>query len=132
MNINNHNISEQANKLVKFQYKISLDDINRLVLENDDNLIIICNNIIDNNIEMTIRFKADNKSFDIPWVYLIDTGKKLDKLEKFEVVETLVSYIADNYEKISDATFCEEKIAQVSKYISDNFEDMISDELKSL
>ncbi len=132
MIINNYDISEQANKLAKFEYSITFDDINRLVLENDNNQIIICNNVIDNNIEMSIRFKEINKSFDIPWIYLIDTGKKLDKLMKNEIVETLISYISDNYQKISDVAFCESKISQVSKYISDNLSDMINDEINAL
>ena len=132
MIINNYNINEQASKLAKFEYSITFDDINRLVIENDNNQIIICDNVIDNNIEMSIRFKEMNKIFDIPWVYLIDTGKKLDKLQKNEIVETLVNYISDNYQKISDATFCESKISQVSKYISDHLADMINDEINSL
>lgn len=132
MIINNYNISEQANKLAKFEYTITFDDINRLVLDNEDNQIIICNNVIENNIEMSIRFKEMNKNFDIPWIYLIDTGMKLDKLQKNEIVETLVSYISDNYQKISDVAFCESKISQVSKYINDHLADMINDEINSL
>ncbi len=132
MIINNFNISEQANKLAKFEYTINYDDINRLVLENDNNQIIICNNVIDNNIEMSIRFKEMNKNFDIPWIYLIDTGKKLDKLQKNEIIETLVNYISDNYHKVSDVAFCENKISQVSKYISDHLADMINNEINSL
>lgn len=132
MIINNNNISEQANKLAKFEYLITFDDTNRLVLDNDDNQIIICNNVIDNNIEMSIRFKGINKVFDIPWIYLIDTGRKLDKLQKNEIVETLISYISDNYQKVSDADFCGSKISQVSKYISDHLADMVNDEINSL
>lgn len=132
MIIDNHIINEQIDKLSRHGYSIVRDDKNTITFKNVSNEITVYNNIIERTVEMSIRFNYSNKAFQIPWIYTIDTKKSLDNMGTYEMTDLLMSYIDNNYDRISDVHFCEEMNEKADKFIADNYSDIIQEQINKL
>ena len=112
-------ILQNANFLVKMGYTVEVNDY-IIVYSRPENQIIITFEPYSDVSDMSIKFLEKNEFFSIGWIVFVQSDLKLNVHKRLDNILSLLNYLSQNYESITDYNYCLESNKLIDDFIDKN------------